>query len=51
MTFVSKRESPYGHTNFPMKSVKSRQSNELIQMDHLKVSRTERGKHAHRGDD
>ena len=34
---------PYGHTNFPMKSVKSRRFNELIQMDHLKVSRTERG--------
>ena len=34
---------PYGHTNFPMKSVKSRRFNELIQMDHLKVSRTKRG--------
>ena len=34
---------PYGHTNFLMKSVKSRRFNELIQMDHLKVSRTERG--------
>ena len=34
---------PYEHTNFPMKSVKSRRFNELIQMDHLKVSRTERG--------